>query len=265
MHAGDLLSKRAELTPEREALLELATGRRFTYAELNARANRTANWLRDYGVGLGDRVALLAHNSVLYVDLLYGCGKIGAVFTPLNWRLAAAELSYILNDCTPRFLIFGTEFEPAVEAMRGQIQVAHVAPEHLCEAAVAKRPSTEPPRPADLDGESPHCILYTSGTTGRPKGALIPHRQLLWNAINTVISWELTAVDVAPIFTPMFHSGGLFVFLTPLFYVGGRVVITREFDAAESLRVIEQERCTVALGVPTLFQVWLKAPILPEI
>lgn len=265
MHAGDLLSKRAELTPDREALLELATGHRFTYAELNARANRAANWLRDYGVGLGDRVALLAHNSVLFVDLLYGCGKIGAVFTPLNWRLAAAELGYIVNDCTPRFLIFGPEFEVVLAELRGHIQVEHVVPEHLGEAAMAKRPSTEPPRPVDLNGESPHCILYTSGTTGKPKGAIIPHRQLLWNAINTVISWELTAVDVAPILTPMFHSGGLFVFLTPLFYVGGRVVITREFDAEESLRVMEREGCTVVLGVPTLFQVWLKTPVLPEI
>ncbi len=265
MHAADLLSKRAELTPDREALCELPSGRRFTFAELNARANRTANWLQDYGVGRGDRVALLAYNSVIYVDLLYACGKIGAVFTPYNWRLAPAELEYITHDCTPRFLIFGPEFTETVEALRGRIMVDHVVPLHLYEATVAKRPDTEPPRPAGLDGNSPHCILYTSGTTGRPKGAVIPHRQVLWNAINTVISWGLTEGDVSPIFTPMFHAGGLFVFLTPLLYVGGRVILMPNFDVDESLRVVERERCTVLLGVPTIFQSWLKSPLLPNI
>ena len=265
MHAGNLLSGRAQLTPDREALLDLVSGRRFTYAQLNARANRAAHWLRACGVGMGDRVSLLAQNGVIYVDLLYGCGKIGAVFTPFNWRLAPAELTYIATDCNPRVLIYGPEFEETVQAMAGEMALQHLVRQPAYQEAVARQPSSEPPWPADLDGESAHCILYTSGTTGRPKGAIIPHRQVLWNAINTVISWELTAADVSPIFTPMFHSGGLFVFLTPLLYVGGRLVIAREFDAQESLRVIERERCTVVLGVPTVFQMWLRTPILAQI
>ncbi|MEJ2750931.1 MAG: AMP-binding protein [Anaerolineae bacterium] len=93
MHAADLLSSRARLTPDREALLELDTGTRYTYAELNERANRCANWLQSYGVGYGDRVSILAYNSVVYLDLLYGCAKIGAILAPLNWRLVAAELA----------------------------------------------------------------------------------------------------------------------------------------------------------------------------
>lgn len=265
MITADLLYHRARLTPQREALLELATDRRYTYAELNERARRTANWLRDYGVGLGDRVSILAHNSVVYVDLLFACAKIGAIFAPLNWRLVAAELTYIVNDCAPRFLIFGPGFEPTVEQMRGQISVEHVVPLLSYEQAVAKRPSTEPVLSDILDGETPHSLLYTSGTTGRPKGAIIPHRQVIWNAINTVISWGLTAADVSPIFTPMFHAGGLFVFLTPLFYVGGRIVLAQEFDLEESLRVIEREGCTVLLGVPTIYQMWLGTDVLPEI
>jgi len=109
MHAGNLLSRRADLTPDREALVDLSSGRRFSYAELNARVNRAAHWLQARGVQQGDRVSLLAYNDVTTVDLLFACGKIGAVFTPFNWRLAPAELSYIRQDCKPKLLIVGPE------------------------------------------------------------------------------------------------------------------------------------------------------------
>jgi fatty-acyl-CoA synthase len=261
MDAADLLTSRARLTPEREALLELETGIRYTYGELNARANRCANWLRGYGVGYGDRVSILAHNSDVYLDLFYGCAKIGAIFTPLNWRLAVPELVYIVNDCTPKFLLFGPEFEVTVQQMRAGIAVDHIVPLHRYEEVLPDKSVEEPLRPFELSGESTHCILYTSGTTGRPKGAMIPQRQVLWNCINTVISWGLIEHDVSPVFTPMFHAGGLFAFLTPIFYVGGRIVLSKGFDAEESLRVILEEKCTVILGVPTLFQMWQKSPI----
>jgi len=268
MHAADLLSKRAHLTPNREALLELATGQRYTYAQLNARANRLANFLQGrLGVQKGDRVSILAHNSVAYIDLFYGLAKIGAIFAPLNWRLVARELAYIVNDCQPKVLIGGPDFLGVLNELRPQVNVEHYisvegAPLEgvlSYEAGLAQAPDTEPPRPP-LDDDSPYCILYTSGTTGRPKGAILPHRQILWNCINTVISWGLTEHDVSPVLTPLFHAGGLFAFLTPLFYAGGRIVLARTFDAEESLRAIVEEKCTVVLGVPTLFQVWINTP-----
>jgi fatty-acyl-CoA synthase len=105
--------------------------------------------------------------------------------------------------------------------------------------------------------ESTYCILYTSGTTGYPKGAMIPHRQILFNCINTVVSWGLTEKDISPVYTPLFHAGGLFAFLTPILYVGGRIILAREFDPVSSLKWILDEECTVILGVPTLFQMWM--------
>ncbi len=261
MHAGDLLSSRARLTPDREALLELATGRRFTFAGLNARANRAAHWLLSLDIAPGDRVSILAHNDVAYLDLLYGCGKIGAVFAPLNWRLAPLELRYIVADCAPRVLLVGPEFEETWREVQAEIVVEHVAFLAQYELAVGQRPSTALPRPPKLNGDSPYCILYTSGTTGKPKGAVIPHRQVLWNCINTAVSWGLAADDVTPVFTPMFHTGGLFAFMTPIHYVGGRVVMGRQFDPDESLQVIQEEGCTVILGVPTLFQIWMNSPL----
>ncbi|MGF1613006.1 MAG: class I adenylate-forming enzyme family protein [Gammaproteobacteria bacterium] len=267
MHAADLLSRRATLTPEREALVELATGHRYSYAELNGRANRLANLLHGrFGVEKGDRVSVLAHNSVAYLDLLYGLAKIGAILTPLNWRLVSRELTYIVEDCRPKVLMVGPEFVQVAEELADKASIEHLIGLEgaqlegsiAYEVALEQAADSEPLRPA-LDAETPYCILYTSGTTGPPKGAVIPHRQVLWNCINTVASWGLSETDVSPVFTPLFHAGGLFAFLTPLLYLGGRIVMARGFDAEASLEAIERERCTVILGVPTLFQMWLNA------
>ena len=267
-HAAELLTNRARLTPDREGLYDLNSGRRYTYAELNLRANQAANFLRDqFGVKKGDRVSILAHNSIAYVDLLYGLGKIGAIFAPLNWRLTGRELTTIINDCAPKVLIVGPEFVPVLEEMRAAITVeffiqldgAEFSGAGQYEQFLEQAAGSEPLRPP-LNGDDIYCILYTSGTMGTPKGAMLPHRQILWNAINTVISWGLSENDVAPILTPMFHAGGLFVFLTPLFYAGGRIVLARTFEADASLALIVDERCSVILGVPTLFQLWMNSP-----
>lgn len=266
-HAADLLTRRVELTPNRTALVEVATGSQYTFAELNQRANRLANFLLDLGIQKGDRVSILGHNSIVYVDLLYGLGKIGAILAPLNWRLTSRELAYIAGDCRPRVILCGPEFTGLLAEIHKEVsfetviavesaQVEGALDYDQCLAAAA---SHEPARP-DLSGEDPYCILYTSGTTGRPKGAVLPHRQVLWNCINTANSWGLREDDISPIMTPMFHAGGLFIFLTPLFYLGGKIILARSFDSEGSLEIIQREKCTVVLGVPTLYQMWMNSP-----
>ncbi len=263
MHAAHLLRDRAALTPDREALVELASGRHYTYAELDARANRAAHLLRTaFGVRAGDRVAVLAHNSAAFVELFCAASKLGAVLVPLNWRLAAAELAYVLADCTPVVLACGAGHEPLVAELARQLDLPpRLAIDGADLAALAydaelARASVRAPDAPPLTGDSPYCILYTSGTTGRPKGAVIPHRQVLWNCISTCTSWSLTDRDVTPVLTPLFHAGGLFAFMAPLLYAGGRVVLGRGFDGDADLAMIERERCTVILGVPTMFHAW---------
>lgn len=268
MHAADLLSQRALLTPEREALVELANQRRYTFAELNFRANRVAHFLREHlGVAKGDRVSILAHNSVAYIDLLFGVAKIGAVLAPLNWRLAGRELNYIVNHCRPKVLFCGPEFVDTLTSLRAEVDIpAYVALEGAAidgaldyDTGLAQVQETEPARPP-LHAADPYCLMYTSGTTGSPKGAVIPHRQVLWNCINTAASWGLSELDISPVFVPLFHAGGLFAFITPLFYLGGKIILARSLEVEESLQVIEHEGCTVILGVPTIYQMWMKSP-----
>jgi len=268
MNSADILTKRAYLTPDREALYDFTSGVRYTFAQLNERANRAANFLHEkFDIQKGDRVSVLTQNHIAYVDILFGLGKLGAILAPLNWRLTSRELTYIINDCQPKVLIVGPEFVSVYDGMKNAIKVEHtlalegaqISGAESYEGLLNQSSALEPKR-IDVEDEDAYCILYTSGTTGKPKGAILPHRQILWNAINTVISWGLSEKDVSPILTPMFHSGGLFVFLVPLFYAGGRIVMTRSFDADASLQLIADEKCTVILGVPTLFQALMNSP-----
>ncbi len=109
-------------------------------------------------------------------------------------------------------------------------------------------------------GEDVYCLLYTSGTTGQPKGVMIPHRQVAWNGYNTACCWQLQADDVSPIVTPLYHAGGLMAFLGPIFTAGGNIVLHRGFDPAEIFRTLAAERCTVMLGVPTIWKMLAEAP-----
>lgn len=272
MNAAHLMWKRAELTPDRVALVELETSARFTYRDLNERTNRLANFMRDkLGVQKGDRVSILAKNSIVYLDLLYGLPKIGAIFAPFNWRLTARELIYMVNDLEPKVLLCEAEFVPLLEELLEETHIEHLVSLRgaeikggwAYEEQIQNSPATEPWQPT-MDGESPYAILYTSGTTGNPKGAIIPHRQVLYNCINTTASWGLTEEDVSPVYTPLFHAGGLFAFLTPILYLGGKIILARDFDPEDSLRWILDEGCTVILGVPTLFQMWMDSPYFTE-
>ncbi len=274
---GDLLGERARLTPQKTALVEVATGRRLTYAELDARAARAAEALTaGLGLGKGDRLALLSGNRVEFLDLFFACGKNGVVLVPLNTRLTAPELAGILEDAGPKALIFEREYEetardllrkcPAVTGVPLEAEASPVrgrSPSFeeilfgLSSDATrsALAPSAPRPGPEDL-----YCLLYTSGTTGKPKGVMVPHRMVSWNGLNTAVCWGLCEEDVSPIYTPLYHAGGLGAFLTPILASGGTIVLHRGFDPAEILATIEREGCTVVLGVPTTWRMLLDAP-----
>ncbi len=272
MWHADLLGEQARLTPEREALVELATGRRLTYRQLDQRAGALAWVLRRHlGLQPGDRLAVLSSNRLEFLELFFASAKSGVVFVPVNPRLAVPEMANVLSHAQPEGLLFSEELaETALAAAEGQ-PIRHLLalggghPSRLPSLA-SLLPTSQPAKlPPPEGGEAPLAILYTSGTTGEPKGVVISHRMVAFNAWATAIAWELRSDDVSPIFTPLCHAGGLFAFLTPLLAVGGKVVLHVRFDPEEVWRAMAAEGCTVALGVPTLWRLLAEHPLFEKV
>jgi len=257
MFDGDLLAERARVTPDKIALIAIENGERLTYAQLSQRTDRAAAVLHDAGIAPGDRYGILAHNSIDYIAFFFAAGRVGAIVVPLSTRATAHELSQIAKDCGMKHLLFG----PELESVASRLNVDR-CPLTVGEATHRNRVAalTTVSGQRSTSGDAVHCLLYTSGTTGKPKGVMIPRRQLFWNGYNTAINWDLRADDVSPVYTPLYHAGGLAAFLIPIFSAGGTIVLHKSFNASEVWRVIERERCTVVLGVPTIWKMLLDAP-----
>jgi fatty-acyl-CoA synthase len=263
----DWLEKRACLTPDRDALVDVASGEVTTFAGWNERANRTANWLRSLGIRRGDLVSVYASNCPEYLDLFFACNKTGAILHNLNWRLTTHELSGILSEARPVVLVYSDEWRGQVEELRARLPfvrrfVSIGDARAASDAWLGERegePSTLRAR-VDLEMDDPWAIYYTGGTTGLPKGAILTHGNMTWNSVNTVVSWGLGQDDTAPLQLPLFHIGGPNIFMLPLVHVGGRTVLCRGFDADQTFDLIESHGVTHYIGVPTMYVVMQQHP-----
>lgn len=252
----------AALESTRLALVDRAGGRRYSYGDLDAEADRWAALLAARGVGAGDRVAVLSTNRPELATLLFACWRRGAALVPLNWRLAVPELAAVLADARPALVVAESRFDAVRAAWSGAPWlVLDDALLRELRAAADDAPGEVPAGEAAVPSlEDAAMILYTSGSTGSPKGAILSHRQLLFNAIATTTAWGLGPDDIGPITTPFFHTGGWNVFALPLWSRGGAVVLFEQFDAATFLDVLVEERCTIAFGVPTQLVMLMDAP-----
>jgi fatty-acyl-CoA synthase len=262
----DCIAHHAMRRPDSLAAVDLATGRQHTYQAFDQRIARLAGSLRSsFDVAQGDRVAVLAPNTTDTFEVQFACGRIGAVFVPLNWRLANAELRAILADCAPTMLVYDLDFAERAEELAVACdirQLCSLGP--MFERVVTDGPMLTQPVWASLDDLS--TILYTSGTTGRPKGALITHGMNFWNTVHCMSLAGIARSTVFLGLLPLFHTGGLNVFAYPTFQVGGTVLIMRNFDAGESLRLIGDPAggVTHIFGVPANYQFMAQHPHFAE-
>ncbi|MCS6898628.1 MAG: long-chain fatty acid--CoA ligase [Myxococcales bacterium] len=261
----DWLGRRAALTPEKVALLDRTGGRRIpiTYRDWDRQVNRTARWLREvHRIRRGDRVAILANNSVAYLDLLFACGKLGAILQTLNWRLTPAELYALLVPALPTLLVHNATTREQVRTLASSGLVLPVmdldgAGEHSLQG---RESYSDAPIHEEIRPEDPWIICYTGGSTGVPKGAVLTHGSVVANAVNTVAGWGMTQDDVAILNAPLFHVGGLNVLTTPLVLVGGTSIVCDGFDPGQVFELIQSEGVTAFFGVPTMFLALLQHP-----
>ncbi len=254
----DWLAIRARLSADKTALVDAATGREYTYREFNDRAGRLARVLREkWDLEPGDRVAILAHNSSEYFEALFAAAKAGLILVPLNWRLAIPELEGILADSEPRGIIHDGEFADVAAALMGGIEGGRRmaygghAPDgalHYEEAVATSAPMEMEPRPND----DPWYLLFTAGTTGRPKGVIQTFDMALYNYLNIGVPIGLTEDDTSLNLLPTFHSGGMNLYAIPTFIAGGTAIIQKVFDPAETLELIK-DRTTLFFGVPAVY------------
>ncbi len=269
MYIGDYLARRELYTPEKLAFVDYGKDPvlRLTYAQMNGRANRLANYLLQRDVGKGDRVAILARDGIEHLDTFFACCKIGAIHTALNWRLHWRETVDILQHTTPKALIYSDDFKESVLEISQNVQPAiasylHIEgegiPGSLHFETVLGESQPVPVTCESVEAEDIAALIFTGGTTGLPKAAQVSHRMIAWNTLNTVIH-DVTHNDVYLNVFPLFHTGGLFVYTLPQVIFGGTTILLRQFDPQQVLEILEREQVTIFAGVPTMYQMMTQA------
>jgi fatty-acyl-CoA synthase len=246
-------------TPDKLATVDLASGRRHSYAAMNERIGLIAGFLRAAGVGKGDRVGLISMNSSDVLDIIFATWRIGAVHLALNFRLTAPELAFIVGDARPNMVIADLAFAPVVEALKSEIQgVNWVSTDGLggeteFENAIAAATSFDGMEPL-VPGDQA-MLMYSSGTTGRPKGVVLTHGNLLSAVINEAINFEANRNTVSYAVLPLFHIGAMMGFSVPVMFFGGTAVIERVFEPGAMLEAITSEEFGVThfLGLPAVY------------
>ena len=248
------------------AITDYSLKKKISYKELNLSACKIANFLQSKGIGHSDRIAILSKNHSIFFELQFACSKIGAIMVPLNWRLTANELAFILQDCGPSLVIVDDCFKTIAN------QLADIIPniviqffnsdekQNEFQENISNCPSDFKRVPLTLDDLI--MIMYTSGTTGHPKGAKINHKMQLFNAVNLSGIANLTSKTKQLVILPLFHTGGINCYANPVLHQGGEIIIMREFDPKFALEAINSDELAIThlFAVPAPLQFMMQHP-----
>jgi fatty-acyl-CoA synthase len=262
----DWTEHNASIRPDKVAILDSDTQQTLTYKQLNTRANQLGSWLQNNHVKKGDRVALLLPNCPEFFEAQFACSKIGAICLPLNWRLTAPELDYILKDSTPTVLLHDEKFEDLVVKLKATcdipnyLEIAENKSDSPYEKAIGESSSTLASVLCTHDDTS--MIMYTSGTTGHPKGALITHGMTFYNCVNLGIPAGISSKAIQLVVLPLFHTGGLNCYANPILHAGGQIVLMRDFNPGRALSLINDPELAIThfFAVPAPYQFMMLHP-----
>ena len=253
---GTWMRKRRLKSPDKTALI-YGDGSVMSYRQLADQADGVASLLSARGVAKGDCVAFMGENSPEFLAALFGCAQVGAVFVPVNTRLAAPEILHVLADSRARAVIHDREYAERLAPLISAVGIANVIEtSDLGEAGSRTHRYVE----ADAAPEDPAAVIYTSGTTGRAKGAVLTHQNLTWVALNSLVDYDIVSTDVALMISPLFHVASLGMGALPVLLKGGTIVLEKGFEPGRALRLIAEHGVTMLSGVPTTYQLLADHP-----
>jgi fatty-acyl-CoA synthase len=267
LNIGEWITKRALIHPDKTFLAE--KDRVLSNRQFNAQVNKTAHALGDLGIAKGDRVALLMSNCSEFLEIFFACAKTGAIMVPLNFRLAAPELVYIINDSEPAVLIYSSEFAGKVREIRKASLCVKQYIGHGRDLMEGDREFVDfvdsasekgVLHTADVDLQDPLFIMYTSGTTGDPKGAVLTHQNILFGALHSLLGYGVDRSYKSLVVAPLFHIGALAASVTPIVYAGGSLVISTFYNASDVLKTICRGKINYMFAVPVMFQMMAETP-----
>ncbi len=267
----DWLKRWKTYSPKSIAIKDGETGQEYSYAEFYHLANQGAHLLhREFNIRKGDRVAVLATNELEYVFLFFALQRLGAIMVPVNYRLTQREVNHIITDSAPKLVLFQEAYRDIVENLPSTTPLSRLlfqkstASENNFADLLKSETCTQEYAFTPQDND-PAMILYTSGTTGSPKGAILNYKMLFWNSINTTLRLNISQADATVIFLPFFHTGGWNVLTTPFIHRGAKVVFLKKFDADQILSLSAQEKATILFGVPTTMDMMARSPLFSEL
>jgi fatty-acyl-CoA synthase len=253
---GNWMRQRAIRSPRRRAVT--FEGATLTYVELQDRIDRAAAVLRDGGIRAGDRVGYLGFNHTAFLETLFATARLGAIFVPLNFRLTGPELEFIINDAGCHTMVADSNHTAVLDTIRGTVSVRNwlsveSRPDGWTDYIAARDSATPIDDGPAVDADAVAVIMYTSGTTGLPKGAMLTHANFWWNNANAANTLDILEDDVTLVFAPLFHIGGLNVTTLLTLQKGGEVVLHRSFDPVLALSDVPKYGVTTIFGVPAMF------------
>jgi fatty-acyl-CoA synthase len=261
MNTLDWIAKWADYTPDKVAVTSYDNLESYTYVDLHKYANHLVNYLIDLNIQEGDRVAVLAEHGPFYLVLFSACQRLGAILTPLNYRLSQTEIRDLIDDCSPSLLICNNAQAAKIDFGTLKMPLCTVS-ELIVIFKREEQPNFNIKK--EIKETNPLFLFYTSGTTGATKGVLYTNKMLFWNSLNTSMQLGITFRDSTINTLPPYHTSGWNIFITPLLHKGAHIGMVEKFDAERVIGLLEQNRTTLFMALPTMLMMMQKTAVFQE-